>query len=241
MSAGPPHEPSVTDVIEELMIAVFLGLMTLITFANVVVRYIFSAPWFEPVTTALNLPTNLLWSLDTTVFLFAWLVLLGMSYLVKQNAHLGVDVIVSRIGHGPRKATTLFAVGCCILYALLLLKGGWDYWANFASLPQTTGRIIPTGLQDEFLSQAWYEVNDIPMPGWLQWVGDWLNDGDEYEKLPRFIPYTVLPLAFLLLLIRYVGAARRVWNDRQNMIIASHEAEDMLDEVADRDRETAGR
>ena len=242
MSAGlPPHERSVTDPIEEFLIALILGLMTLVTFANVVVRYVFSALWFEPVQQALGLPTNLLWSLETTSFLFAWLVLLGMSYAVRHNAHLGVDVIVTRLQHGARKGLTLVAAACCILYAALLLKGGWDYWANFANLPQTTGRWFPTGLEDDFLPAAWYEVNDIPMPGWLQWVGDWMNDGDEYEKMPRFIPYAVLPVAFLLLLIRFVQVTIRVWHDRQDLMITGHEAEEEVDQLAARHSETAER
>ena len=37
---------------------------------------------------------NLLWALEVTVFLFAWLVLLGASYAVKTRAHLGVDVLI---------------------------------------------------------------------------------------------------------------------------------------------------
>ena len=48
--------------------------MTLITFANVVARYVFNS--------------NILWALEGTVFLFAWLVLLGASYAVKIGAHI---------------------------------------------------------------------------------------------------------------------------------------------------------
>ncbi len=52
-----------SDGIEETLIAVLPRLMTAITFANVIARYIFN--------------DNILWALETTVFLFAWLVLLG--------------------------------------------------------------------------------------------------------------------------------------------------------------------
>ena len=71
--------------IEETFIAITLGLMTLITLANVVARYIFNS--------------NLLWAVELTVFLFAWLVLLGASYCVKTKTHLGIDVF---IGWMPR-------------------------------------------------------------------------------------------------------------------------------------------
>jgi C4-dicarboxylate transporter DctQ subunit len=100
------------DQIEETLIAIFLGLMTLITFANVVARYVFD--------------TNILWALEVTVFLFAWLVLLGVSYAVKHSIHIGVDVVVRALPPGLRKILTLVAVCACIAFSFLLLKGGWD-------------------------------------------------------------------------------------------------------------------
>ena len=38
-----------------------------------------------------------------TVFLFAWLVLLGSSYAVKRHAHLGVDLMVNMLRSNARK------------------------------------------------------------------------------------------------------------------------------------------
>ena len=215
------------DSIEEFLIAVGLGLMTVVTFANVVARYIFDS--------------NLLWALETTVFLFAWMVLLGTSYVLKKNAHLGVDVIISLLSFGGRRVLALLATLCCIAYAFLLFKGSWDYWANFANLPQTTGRWIPTGFEQDYLPKAWYEVNDIQMPDWLQWIGEAMNDGDRYEKLPRFIPYVVLPLSMGLLLLRSVQAAVQIARGTRDRLIASHEGDSMADSVAsdiDRDART---
>lgn len=59
------------DNIEETLIAFLLGAMTIATFSNVIARYVFNS--------------NILWALELTVFLFAWLVLLGASYLIKKT------------------------------------------------------------------------------------------------------------------------------------------------------------
>jgi len=59
-----------TDSVEEFLIAFFLGTMTLLTFINVICRYIFN--------------DNILWALELTVFMFAWMVLVGASYGVKK-------------------------------------------------------------------------------------------------------------------------------------------------------------
>ena len=185
--------------LEETLIAVILGLMTLITFANVIARYV--------------LNTNILWALEATVFLFAWLVLIGVSYCVKATAHLGVDAVLNIVSPGTRKIMTLLAVVCCLAFTLLLLKGSWDYWWLFAN------------------KRSFLEVNDIPMPGFLQFFADWLNEGEAYEKIPRFIPYFALPLGMALMLFRFLQAGWRVATDRQTLIIASHEAEEMIEEA----------
>ena len=36
------------------------------------------------------------------------------------------------------------------------------------------------------------------MPEMLQFMADWLNEGERYEKLPRFIPYMALPIGMAI-------------------------------------------
>lgn len=151
---------------------------------------------------------------------------------MKITAHLGVDAVLNLLSPRTRKVMSLIAVAVCITYASLMLKGAWDYWANFANLPQTTGRWFPTGFEDKFLGRAWYETNDIPVPGFLRFIEDWMNEGEVYEKLPRFIPYAILPFGMGLLLFRFIQAAIRLAKGTQDSLIVSHEAEDAVKEVA---------
>ena len=199
----------VINEIEETFIALILGLMTLVTFANVIARYVFNA--------------NILWALETTVFLFAWLVLIGASYCVKTRAHLGVDVVLNAVPPGVRRVLALLSVAACVAFSLLLLIGSWNYWAPFAALPMLDGT-----LKD----QAWYEVNDIPMLGFLRFIEDSMNAGEAYEKLPRFIPYAALPIGLFLLTLRVLQVAWKVITGEADMIIASHEAEELVEEAA---------
>ncbi|MCY4053934.1 MAG: TRAP transporter small permease [Hyphomicrobiales bacterium] len=212
------HTKHFTDRIEEKLIAVILGLMTVITFANVVARYGFNS--------------NILWALEMTVFLFGWLVLLGASYAVKKGAHIGVDVVINIVSAPTRRILGLIASAVCIAFALLMLKGSWDYWANFANLPATEGRWFPTGFEEKFREKGWYEVNDIPMPDFLRWMETVFNAGETYEKIPRLIPYFVLPLSMALLLFRFLQAAWAIWSGKTSRIIASHEVEDELEKFA---------
>lgn len=187
----------IIDEIEETLIAVILGLMTLITFANVIARYVFNS--------------NILWALETTVFLFAWLVLIGVSYCVKKTAHLGVDVAVLALPPALRRMVTLLAAAAFLAFAVLLTVGSWQYWLPF------------------FGERAWYEVDDIPMPEFLQFLAPILNEGERWEKLPRFIPYFALPLGMTLLTLRVLEATYRIVTGQQQLLIASHEAEEALE------------
>ncbi|EEX13722.1 trap transporter, dctq subunit [Citreicella sp. SE45] len=215
----------IVNEIEETAIAVILGLMTLITFINVVLRYGFN--------------TGLIWGLEAVTILFAWLVLFGISYAVKVTAHLGVDAVTTLVPTTVRRVMALIAAVVCIVYAALLLKGAWDYWANFVNLPQTTGRWFPTGFEEMTRTsyRSWYEVVDIPMPEWLRFIEPWINEGEAYEKLPRFIPYAMLPFGAALLFFRFLQAGWRIWTGAQTSLIVSHEAEDAVEDVAHMNRE----
>ncbi|WP_047043741.1 TRAP transporter small permease [Vibrio mexicanus] len=187
----------VTDAIEEGLIAFFLGGMTLLTFANVVSRYVFN--------------DNILWALELTVFMFAWMVLVGASYGVKRHFHIGVDVVINMAPEKLRKAYAIAAVISCLAFSVLLLIGSWNYWYPFVT------------------ERAWYETDDIPMPEILQFLSDWLNEGERYEKMPRFIPYMALPIGMALLTFRFTQIAHQIFTGKIDRMIAGHEAEEDLE------------
>lgn len=201
MTGEPSRLSQIVEHIEESFIAITLGLMTLITFANVVARYVFNS--------------NILWALELTVILFAWLGLVGAAYGVKKRFHIGVDVIINLLPPPVKKLFAILAVASSLLFALLLLKGAWDYWIPFA-----TDRI-------------WMETDDIPVPGFLAWIGPIINEGEAYEKMPRFVTYFALPLGMALLVFRLLQAGYDVLTNKRDSIIAAHEVEDMLEEAAD--------
>lgn len=187
---------TIVDQIEETSIAICLGLMTLITFANVLARYLFNS--------------NILWALELTVFLFAWLVLMGVSYGVKKHIHIGVDVVINLLPPRAKRVMAGIALTACLAFSILLLIGSWNYWYPFAT------------------ERAWLETDDIPMPEILQFMSDWLNEGERYEKLPRMIPYLALPLGMALLTFRFLQLGWKIIRGDLDMIITSHEVEDKV-------------
>ena len=101
------------DRLEEGVIAFLLALMTLITFGQVIARYVFDY--------------SFVWALELVTFLFAWLIFLGMSYGVRVGSHIGVDALVKALG--PRAARIVGAIATllCIVYSMIGLVGSWRY------------------------------------------------------------------------------------------------------------------
>ena len=101
------------DRLEEGVIAFLLALMTVITFGQVIARYVFDY--------------SFVWALELVTFLFAWLIFLGMSYGVRVGSHIGVDALVKALG--PRTARIVGAIATllCIVYSLIGLVGGLRY------------------------------------------------------------------------------------------------------------------
>lgn len=192
------ESPSLIGRLERLFIAVVLGLMTMITFVNVVARYIFNS--------------NVLWAVEATVYLFAWLVLIGAAHCVAITAHLGVDALVNLFGKGGKRIAALLAVAACLTYTILLLIGSWNYWYPFAS------------------DLSFLTTEDVPMIPGLGWLS-FMNGGEPYETLPRFIPYFVLPLSMALLTIRFAISAVEILQGKRDTVIASHE---VVEEIQDR-------
>lgn len=191
--------------IEEIGIAVLLGSMTLLTFANVVARHVFES--------------NILWALEATTYLFAWLVLFGVSYAVKISAHLGVDALVNLCSPSTQKLLGLVSVSACLLFAGLLVYGGWEYWFKF------------------YTKLAFLEAEDVPFPVVLQSLFGFVEDGEPlYENIPRYIPYFILPFGMALMFLRFLQAGWQIWTGERRLLIASHEADDMMEDM---DRELA--
>lgn len=197
-----------TDTLEEGFIAFTLLAMTAVTFANVIARYVFNS--------------NILWAVEMTGVLFAWLVLIGASYAVRTGSHLGVDVVVNAVPAATRRILTLVTLLACLVWAVIFVWSSFEYWWPFAT------------------RRTFYEVEDIPMPWLLSWLSV-VNDGEAYEKVPRFLPYLVLPIASVLLLFRLAQVGWRIVRGSDELLIAGHEAEDMVEEVREREvlRESA--
>ena len=104
----------------EALIAIALALMVVLVFGNVVMRYAFNSGFTV--------------SEELSRWLFVWLTFLGAVVALRDNAHLGTDMLVGKLGpNGKRVCMGLSLIA--MLYCLwLLFKGSYDqFLVNFQS------------------------------------------------------------------------------------------------------------
>jgi len=94
-----------------LLISLLLAVMCILVFGNVVLRYFFNS--------------GITWSEEMARFMFVWLIFLGAILGLKDNEHLGVDMLVKKVS--PKFKKILYVIcNLLILYSLiLLLNGSW--------------------------------------------------------------------------------------------------------------------
>ncbi len=98
---------------EEGVITFLMAAMTLLTFSQVIARYVFNY--------------SFVWVLEATGIMFAWLIFVGMSYGVRVGAHIGVDAAVKLLGVKGARLVGALAATLCIAYALIVAYGSFQY------------------------------------------------------------------------------------------------------------------
>ena len=106
--------------------------MTIVTFSQVVMRYVFNA--------------GFVWALELTTVFFAIMIFVGISYGVRVGAHIGVDALVKLMPPGPRRATSIVVVLLCLVYAGMVIYGSLIYVEQDADDRRRDGRPADSGL-----------------------------------------------------------------------------------------------
>lgn len=110
--------------IEEILSAICLIVMTVLTFANVVARYVFSASFS--------------FSEEITTYLFVLLSLLGTAIAAKRGAHLGLSIVTDAVGPGARKVLLIIGYSVATVFCAAIFYYGIIMVMNQRMLGQVT-------------------------------------------------------------------------------------------------------
>ena len=195
--------PAFMAAFEETFIAILLALMTLTAFVQVVLRYGFN--------------TGIQGALELNRILFAWLILFGMSYGVRVGAHLGIDSLIRAFPKPVFKVFALFAALAAIAYAVVLIQADW-----LIALGATTRG----GGAVEYWQKMYMVgigLDDLMYPDFMmEWAGQ--------DRVHRWVAYIVLPVGLGLFAMRCIQAFVQILLGQRELLIAGHEAEDLVNE-----------
>ncbi len=184
----------VLDRLEEILIGSLIAAATLLIFAAVVQRYGLStsiniAHWghshgYEWLNQAgrsvfifLN-GFNLTWAQELCIYFFIWMAKFGAAYGVRQGIHVGVDVLVNRIGERARRPVITFALLSGALFTFTIGTFGSIFVYDMSGTDQTSPDLelpmwlvymaIPAGsylMCFRFLQVAWFYIKTGEIPG----------------------------------------------------------------------------
>ena len=96
----------------KVLIALFLAIMVVLVFGNVVLRYAFNS--------------GITVSEEVSRWLFVWLTFLGAIIAMREHGHLGVDTLVKRLPVAGKKFCLIVSQILMLFATWLLLVGSWE-------------------------------------------------------------------------------------------------------------------
>jgi len=178
-----------------------LASITLISFTQVIMRYVFNSGWGG--------------ALELTRILFAWMILFGMSYGIKMGSHLGVDAFVRLFPKPVFRFTALIGALACVAYGVILLSADWLNYLGAS----TKGGAIDYWMK---MHKIGIGLDDLKYPEWAQ------EQFGIQERVHRWLAYLMLPIGLALLAFRSVEAFIQILMGTRETIVASHEAEELV-------------
>lgn len=118
--------------IEEFLLVFFSSVMVGVIFLQVVMR---------------QLDSSLSWSEELARYCFIWLVYIGISYGVKKDRHIKVDVVMLLLKNRGKIILTIIANLLFITFAIFVIQYGYDIANQLLNFGQKSpANQIPMGL-----------------------------------------------------------------------------------------------
>ena len=197
------YYPKAVEKLEDNLLIILMALLTIVSFTQVVARYGFNTGWSA--------------ALEFTMTTFSWLILIGMSYGIKRSSHLGVDILLKVVSKPIARWLAIFGAASGLIYGLILLDSSW---LKAVGIETRSGAI-------EYWSKM-YKVNigteELRWPIWIQ------ETFGVKDRVQRWVVLIILPISLALLCYRSLQAMVQIYRGEREMVIAGHEAEELVSE-----------
>jgi TRAP-type transport system small permease protein len=121
----------------DILMALFLVLMVIMVFGNVVLRYGFNS--------------GIAISEELSRWLFVWMTFMGAVVALRERGHLGTDMLISRLGIRGKKICLALTYVLMLAMCAVLFKGAWEQtkinWSSTsAAMEVSMGLFFMVGL-----------------------------------------------------------------------------------------------
>ena len=184
-------------------IVIIITAIMLVSFGQVVARYGFNSGWAA--------------ALEFNTLAFSWLILLGMSYGIKNGVHIGVDIILNAVSKPVTRIMALIGALGSMFYGLILLDSTWlhllgvdvrggaiEYWA----------KMFKIGIGSE----------ELRYPEFMQQLFGL------QPRVHRWLVLVILPISLALLVYRSGQAFIDIYTGKRRMLISGHEGQELVEE-----------
>lgn len=122
---------------EEVLVVVLLGLAAYLTFQEVVLRYVFGAGWSG--------------SYEITIMSLIWCTFFGVSLGVRENVHIGVDLLVKKFDPQVQRVLIIISILFCILFGTIVAVKGFEF-SHFISRSKLLSRDLRIPMEIGYLA-----------------------------------------------------------------------------------------
>ncbi|MFT5706981.1 MAG: C4-dicarboxylate transporter DctQ subunit [Oceanospirillaceae bacterium] len=191
---------------EENILVIVISSIMLVSFGQVVARYGFNSGWTA--------------ALEFNTLAFSWLILLGMSYGIKNGVHIGVDLLLNAVSAPVTRVMALFGAFASMCYGLILLDSTWlhllgvdvrggaiEYWAKMFK--------IGIGVEELRYPEVMQEIFGLQ------------------PRVHRWLVLIILPISLALLVYRSGQAFVDIYTGKRRMLISGHEGQELVEENKD--------
>jgi len=125
------------DKTEEILVVTLLGIAAYLTFQEVILRYVFNTGWSG--------------SYEITVMALIWCTFIGASLGIKENIHIGVDVLVVKFGPKTQRILITVSIALCLLFGIIVAVKGFEF-AKFISSRRLLSRDLRIPMEIGYLA-----------------------------------------------------------------------------------------
>jgi len=101
------------DKLEEILIVILISIASYLSFQEVILRSVFNTGWSG--------------SYEITIMALIWCTFIGVSLGIKENVHIGVDLLINKFPPKVKQLFVYLSIACCITFGAVIAYEGYQF------------------------------------------------------------------------------------------------------------------